>query len=346
MDQKKYADYSVADFMKDDDFLRWATQPNQEDKVFWAAFLMDYPGQKENVNKASKLLQELRQAPLPTGLSMAEKESMLADMQARIRKQRPAPGSQKARRRQLIAWQPLAIAASVLLLIMAGWWLLNSPATQTITTAYGQRQSITLPDGSEVELNANSTLKFETDWTDAKDRRVWLNGEAFFKVEKKWQTGQKFQVITGDLTVEVLGTVFNVNSRHEETEVFLEEGSIRLELAGLQEELMLEPGETVAYSRKSSQLPEKKQVQAQLHTSWTDGLLFYNNTPLREVLEEVADLYGVSFHLTDTTNYSRAMNTAVPIGNLEEAITVIGTTLNLDFQPGDTGYIVGSPEEK
>ena len=88
---------------------------------------------------------------------------------------------------------------------------------------------IKLPDGSLVQLNANSTLSFDTQWDASADRCVWLNGEAFFEVEKKPETKQKFKVITADLTVEVLGTEFNINSHHQQTRVFLQEGEDKIE---------------------------------------------------------------------------------------------------------------------
>ncbi|PHN06099.1 FecR family protein [Flavilitoribacter nigricans] len=340
MNANKYANYSVQDFLEDDDFRRWVMQSQKEDDDFWADFLIQYPEQKDTMASARTLVEGLSQTTLQDGLNPDEKQEMLTRMQARIRRQNEKPNPLRIRHRRQLYRQPLAIAASILLLILAGWWLLSGPATITVTTAYGQRQSITLPDGSQVELNANSTLEYESNWTATEDRRVWLTGEAFFEVEKKTETGQKFQVITEDLTVEVLGTVFNVNSRHQETEVFLEEGSIRLELEGLEEKLLMEPGEMVAYSEHNKQLPAKKQVQAQLHTSWMDNFLFFENAPLRQILEEVKDIYGVGFEVADTSHYSRTMDTAIPIENLDQAIDAIGKTLNLDIRKlGDT-YIV------
>jgi len=145
-----------------------------------------------------------------------------------------------------------------------------------VQTDYGQQQSIELPDGSTVELNANSSLTFEKNWNQLETRKVWLKGEAFFEVVKKEQSHQKFQVITKDLTVEVLGTVFNVNSHREETKVFLQEGKVNLSLNGLEETMLLEPGEIIAYSQSKKEHPEKQQVLRSQHTSWKYGLLLFD----------------------------------------------------------------------
>ena len=72
---------------------------------------------------------------------------------------------------------------------------------------------ILLPDGSAVTLNANSKLQYYTHSA----RKVWLEGEAFFEVKKIPETAEPFQVVTNDLTITVLGTTFNVNSRNEQT---------------------------------------------------------------------------------------------------------------------------------
>ena len=133
-----------------------------------------------------------------------------------------------------IHWKRNAmIAASVLLVICTGiWYFKSGTATNTnlYKTDFAQIKHITLPDGSKVTLNANSELKLSLDWSDKGDRQVWLDGEAYFEVEKKPATHQKFVVHTKDIDVEVLGTKFNVNTRHEKAIVSLEEGKIKLSL--------------------------------------------------------------------------------------------------------------------
>lgn len=83
-------------------------------------------------------------------------------------------------------------------------------------TQYGEQRVVELPDHSVVSLNANSTLRFRNDWSQANTlREVWLDGEAFFSVQKQEGAAgpAKFIVHTNDLDVEVLGTRFNVSNR-------------------------------------------------------------------------------------------------------------------------------------
>jgi ferric-dicitrate binding protein FerR (iron transport regulator) len=137
------------------------------------------------------------------------------------------------------------------LLIAAGLgvWSYLRAGENAHTTHYGETARIKLPDGSMVVLNAHSTLTYN-DWSEGQTREVWLNGEAFFEVQKKHDaTGRvKFVVHTGDLNVEVLGTRFNVSNRGLRTQIVLEEGKVRLRYEQETEKVIdMQPGELVEY---------------------------------------------------------------------------------------------------
>lgn len=233
-------------------------------------------------------------------------------------------------------------AAAVLIFVVASLFVFQSliPSEIKIQTGYGEQQSIVLPDGSIVKLNANSSLTYKKPWVNQESRKVLLQGEAFFEVEKKIETGQKFCVITKDLTVEVLGTVFNVNSHQVETKVFLEEGEINLILNGLEKQMLMGPGELIAYSETKRKMPEKRQALPALYTSWKDGLILFNNAPLKEILEKLEEIYGLTLHLKDSTNYDRAITTGLPVENLDEAVSILDATTDLKILKTDDGFII------
>lgn len=90
-----------------------------------------------------------------------------------------------------INWlKSIAIAASVTLIVATSvWYLATSAANESSNeykTGFAKTKKITLPDGSKVILNANSALKLSADWSKTGDRQVWLDGEAYFEVEKSW----------------------------------------------------------------------------------------------------------------------------------------------------------------
>ncbi|MEZ5040371.1 MAG: FecR domain-containing protein [Saprospiraceae bacterium] len=196
------------------------------------------------------------------------------------------------------------------------------------TTDYGEWKTLELPDGSWVKLNANATLKYANHWSASEDRRVWLTGEAFFKVEKKPETNAKFSVITNDLEVEVLGTSFNVNSRGMQTDVFLEEGSIKLSM-GEQQDTM-KAGEFVAYSAKQKLILERhNDTKSELLTSWKDGVLMLKDKRVSEILKKIEEIYGVKAIVSDSTLLKKIKTVAVPMDELKIALPVLEGTFEV-----------------
>ena len=121
-------------------------------------------------------------------------------------------------------------------------------------TGYGERQEITLNDGSQITLNANSEFRWNEKWKSRGTRKAFLKGEAFFEVEK--QNGVPFLVQTEDVVIEVVGTSFNVKCRKENTNVYLDEGQVNLKLLEssddspihYKQEITIKPGDQVRYS--------------------------------------------------------------------------------------------------
>src|SRR5579872_616700 len=119
----------------------------------------------------------------------------------------------------------LVVAASLTAIAFGIWWIgarTGHLQYSEIRTGYGEIKSVLLPDSSVVTLNANSTMRIPEQWTEASGRQVWLEGEAYFQVQKKPATAEKFVVHTKEVDVEVLGTKFNVNARRERAVVSLE----------------------------------------------------------------------------------------------------------------------------
>lgn len=222
-----------------------------------------------------------------------------------------------------------SIAASLIVLIgLAVWMFSGIESEQVVRTNYGQQYALRLSDGSKVRLNANSRLVYHKTWSSGEDRAVWLDGEAFFEVEKKPAINQKFQVITKDLTIEVLGTTFNVNSHRDKTSVYLQEGSIRLYLNVLDTVLLLNAGELLVYSEESKIIERKEGISSEYHTSWKDGVLIFRNAPLREVLEKIEETYGVQFKVANAAHYEREINYPLPIDELETALSILKKTVD------------------
>ena len=317
------------------EFRQWILQPDAADDQYWQEYLQTYPDQFETLQEARYLLNSVTDY-FESHTSDAVRESGVQQIVQTM-------ALEKAGRKRLRkAWMYRAAAATVLLALGMTWWYRQqgfSDKMLTFSTSYGEWKTVDLPDGSVVELNANSTLEIAADWEEGADRKVWLKGEAFFKVMKKPATQAKFLVITRDLTVEVLGTSFNVFSREEgETQVFLEEGKIKLDLG--QEETYMEPGELLTYSPKDKALRKQQQQSAQNHTSWKDGALILEKTPTAEIFDKIEDIYGVTFEVRDSSLLREVKTVKVPMDKLDITLPILERILGVDIVENGKTFIV------
>jgi len=164
---------------------------------------------------------------------------------------------------------------------------------QTITTPYGAKTNISLPDGSIVWLNSGSTLSYPTKF--CKSRPVTLVGEAFFKVEKNHKP---FIVSTNYGDVEVKGTSFNVKAYADDNsfETTLEKGVVAFKVKNTSNEVILKPGEQVKKTLKGFKV---QQVETKFFTSWKEGKLLFNKEPFPCFIKKLERWYNVKIEYTD-----------------------------------------------
>ena len=188
----------------------------------------------------------------------------------------------------------------------------------SVSTAYGEVQEFWLPDSSRVVLNANSSLRYRQQWNHADTREVWLEGEAFFSVKKSLATAGnqkvnssyiKFIVHTAPLKVEVVGTEFSVNHRHQETQVILREGKVRVIDTIEKEDIILNPGEMLNYTSQTMRLTH---VDASTKTSWKEALIIFKNEPLVYVFQRLEDTYGYEVNIVDKDILSQRFSGSYP----------------------------------
>lgn len=161
----------------------------------------------------------------------------------------------------------------------------NAFAFNTISTPKGGQYQVRLPDGTEVWLNAASSLKFPVSFSNSKQRKVELEGEAYFEVAHNKQ--QPFIVKTNRQDVEVLGTHFDVKSYADEpvTKTTLLEGSVRLNGS-----TMLKPGQQGLSKGNSLNV---KQVDVDEELDWKNKQFILNDEDLQVVMRRLARWYDV-----------------------------------------------------
>jgi ferric-dicitrate binding protein FerR (iron transport regulator) len=254
--------------------------------------------------------------------------------------QKEIPSFKKKQFTRRLFFKTAAAAAVLLLIALPSYFYWNNSAQNIqIQTAFAEQKTIELPDQSKVILNANSSISYNKNWTDQAVRKVWLKGEAYFQVSKNETKQQKFQVITKDLTVEVLGTVFNVNTRDLATKVFLEEGKVNLKIKEQQEDLLMKPGELVTYS-SLTKLPEKKMVMQQRPASWKNGTMTYPDNPLEEILEKIREIYGIEIKVEQKQQLDRKFRLGIPVDDLELTYEVLKEATKLEIIKEEQRWVI------
>ncbi len=158
---------------------------------------------------------------------------------------------------------------------------------------YGKRSRITLADGSTLWLNSGSVLEFPAQLTGNSREINLLAGELYIDVAQ--DNHRPFIVHTSDMQVQVYGTQFNVTVYPDQAQsVVLVQGSVGLHTAH-GTEIILTPSEQATLGAEGMITTQK--VNTQLYTSWKDGYLLLDHTPLHELLQQVERFYNLEINL-------------------------------------------------
>ena len=216
-------------------------------------------------------------------------------------------------------FKPLLKIAAIFVLGVSIYYYTTILDTEFNTTI-AQQTTVKLPDASTVDLNANSTLSFnENYWNE--NREVRLNGEAFFKVEK----GQKFDVITNDGLVSVLGTQFNVKQRNSYFEVTCYEGLVAV--THNNKTVKLKPGYTFQIIDGKLLANEKEDT---MQPSWLHGESSFKGVPFKYVISEFENQYSLKI-ATENIDTSRLFTGSFTHKNLDLALQSVTIPLNLSY---------------
>lgn len=171
----------------------------------------------------------------------------------------------------------------------------------TLVTPKGGTYQITLPDGTRVWLNAASALKYPSRF-DVDQRVVELEGEAYFEVKHLNYSGAQvpFRVVSNALTVEVLGTQFNISAYPDEVQIrtTLVEGSVQVTPnASEVSPVVLKPGEQAS---TQGSIMKVTTVDIDQYTAWKNGRFYFKRTPLEDIMRQISRWYDVDVLYADS----------------------------------------------
>ncbi|MVM38472.1 DUF4974 domain-containing protein [Spirosoma sp. HMF3257] len=230
------------------------------------------------------------------------------------------------------------VAATILLCLLAGAYAgRNQLLYQTQETAFGETRQLTLSDGSQVTLNAHSTLRVPRFGFGNKTRAVWLTGEAAFSIQHT-PTNQRFVVHTNrGVEVVVLGTEFDVYDRPTGTKVVLSKGAIQLNYTRPSQpvrQLRLKPGDAVSVD-SSGQLTQSRLTQPEISTAWSTHRFVFKSTSFREIVTLLHDTYGLRVVLKNHDLANRTVTGSFQANNADEFLQVVAELLEINYKQKD-----------
>lgn len=329
---------SVEEVLTDEQFQAWYFKTDPEKAKAWEEWMEQDPARKDLVNAAVLCMQNIivKEQPVQAGQVEASAQRLmtsLSDNNNTGNYEAPVVTMRPSRRR----WWWSA-AAAIILLAAATWLWTSLDGKSSIQTTYGQVAQQQLPDGSEVILNANSSISYSSGWNQGSEREVWVKGEAFFKV-KKTASKSRFIVHTDQLDVVVTGTQFNVVSYPDRSSVMLTEGSVLIRTKDGVETRMV-PGDFIELA--NSQLA-RKAVKEENVLAWKDKKLFFDNTPLSLAVEKIKSHYGVELIIADQSLAAKTITGIVPNDNLDVLLEALEATLEFKVVRKDGRIIITNP---
>lgn len=192
------------------------------------------------------------------------------------------------------------LAIPLLLTVLVQYIIYNKKEKETIwfeaRTNPGMTTSITLPDGTLVYLNSESSLKYPAHFN-GKKRAVSLSGEGYFEVSKNAK--QPFMVSTPQqLQIEVTGTHFNIEAYAQDMKVktTLTEGSVNVYYPtnNSVKKIKLAPQQKLVYTLPDKEI-ELLTTSGESEIAWKDNLIIFNSTPLNEALRMLEKRFNVEF---------------------------------------------------
>ncbi len=197
--------------------------------------------------------------------------------------------------RRLLRVAAVLIPALILLSSLVAYYYLPGFGRLTAFNADNSKEVISLPDGSEVTLKKDSKL-IVVRGLKGNERRVKLNGEAYFEVEKN--SNHPFLISISGAMIEVVGTAFNLENEGKKVTINVTEGIVRF--YDKHNEILVHKGEEAVFDGKTI---FKSKIEDNNFLAWKTGVMSFNDAGIIEILEVVIDCYNeVSGYKIDAKN--------------------------------------------
>ncbi|MBD8489146.1 FecR family protein [Echinicola sp. CAU 1574] len=210
----------------------------------------------------------------------------------------------------------------------------GNPSFNTLKVPYAKRFEVILPDGSEVTLNAGSSLTYPTSFDHMETRSVTLSGEAFFKVKK--DADQPFIVKADLMNIRVLGTEFNVSSYPEDplVQTALVEGKVSIynnDSSYDERATVLLPGELANWDKSGNEIQVKK-TELDMYTAWLSGKIIFRNISFPNIIKKLERHYDVEIVNSQGTFETEYYSASFDVETIDEVMETFKRAYGLQYE--------------
>lgn len=307
-----------------DSFINFVHSKNENDVAKWEQWIKENPQYQEHIERTRLVVESMVFNHQEVNEELVELQWQ--ELQNKISRNRFSKPQNRPNKRLMFGVAGMVLVFGICLII---WFKVFYNPMVTFETQYAERAKVSLPDGSEVTLNKNSSIKFYKNWQEGKDRNVWLDGEGYFKVQtQKNKNGQssKFTVETEEILIEVLGTEFSVNTK-DQSRLVLEYGKVNVQKKGNSKVFKMEPGQSALINEQGELVMENEKLLP--HISWADGKIFLRNNSLGEIIEFLESSYDLHIQCDDLYLLERKLSGRLRVDNIDDLLQVIEKVLGL-----------------
>lgn len=343
----RYVNFDIEDFVKDDKFREWVLNSGPKINYFWEKWLLKHPDKEGIISEARNIVKSIEFEK--HSISNENKKKLwnkieLSNSQTDQEKKekinvRPLyhagnniTGSTKRNDRRIYfgVAASVAIFAMALIIFFLNNQSLFEPHSGIIVKSNpaGQKSEFHLPDGTKVQLNAESTISYHENFEN-NSRKVTLTGEAFFEVNK--DSLRPFIVYAGHLATTALGTSFNIQAFDDDSlrAVTLVTGKVKVEDIHSKQRIELNPGEGV--STYESAIIKKIKVDVKKALFWKEQIILFENTEFNEALHILERWYGVTFEISNRPGKMLTCSGKFINENLENVLHSLGFSIGFDY---------------
>ncbi len=312
--------FEIADFVMDEDFIRWVNGKSKTDNNYWENWLKQNPHKHLIVAEARRILESIgsEQSLVPAAVIDLEIEKVLQAIN--LRSQPPVELSPAFKLSPQWKYSAAAIFLVAVLGVSAWIFTREKKATgkftysaitsshQLIENVNTTKNTITvpLPDGTTVQLASNSRISYDGRFDSMSTRDVYLSGQAFFNVKKNPQ--HPFRVFVNEIVAKVLGTSFTIRAFEKDTviRVTVSTGKVSVysqgqttvkELAAPNKlsGIIVTPNQQLVYE-KSSQEFQKILLENPLmiNAVSVNKTMAYEDAPIDKVFDDLGRDYGIN----------------------------------------------------